>query len=340
MVQNTGNTERLLELSVLALPEGWRWRYGDEGEMSVLTMAPHSTASFDLFIAPPKDAMPQTQTVKAVIVSEFCINDSIMVDSHKFNVDVTVSPVYGLVIDSTYPIAKAEPGSDTSFNISIINIGTAVDKFTLLLGELPQGVLGKFIRTPDGEVSAIEVPGRSVANVTLLLTMPDRLKTAEFGFWVGARSDKAGTMGMDLIVELRLADLRIKDIEFDDKNIKDGDVRKANVKIANNGDAGAKGGEVEVNGETKTFDVAAGKETVVTFDIKFHSDDRAIVAVVDPVNAVQEKREDNNDYVTEIKVQKGFELVPGFQSAWIFIAIGGVFILSTIKPLMIRKRNR
>jgi uncharacterized membrane protein len=315
-IQNRGNSEQGLELSVLPVPSGWKWHFGQEAGLSMITLPPYATRSLELFVTPPVNASPMTKSIEATVSGDGGV--------HKVVSLLTIRPVFGVLVDAAIPLVKAPLDSEASFELMVTNNGTALEEFVLLFGELPTGVTARFVAN-NVTVTSIVVPVHSSKMVRLVLTLPDRLNASDFDVWAGARSSKAGTSGTDLVVELRLPDLRVKDVVFNDKGLKDGDVRNVTVIVANSGDGDVKGVVVDLNGQQKTLDISASSQAQVLFKVKFHSDDKTLVVVVDPQNKIQERREDNNDFMVQIKVQAK-SAIPGFEAPLVGTALGLVFV--------------
>jgi len=326
-IQNRGNSERELELSVLPLPSGWKWHYGQEVGLSTLTLPPYTTRILELFVTPPADAMPATKHIEGTVSGDG--------EVHRVDVDLTVLPVFGVLVDAPVPLVKALLGSEASFALKVTNNGTVEEEFSLVVGELPAGVTARFV-VDNVTVTSITVPVHTTVPVGLVLTLPGRINGTDFDVWAGARSTRAGTSGTNLVVELRLPELRIKDVVFDEKNIKDGDVRNVTVIVANSGDGDASGVVVDVNGQEKTTDVKANGQAQVQFRVKFHSDDKTMVVVADPQNRVQERSKDNNDFIIDIKVE-GKGAIPGFEAPLVAAAVGLVLAGFNLK---IRRTRR
>jgi len=332
-IENLGNSERQVELSVLPLPIGWRWQYGEEMGLSFLTIGPFSSRSVELFVTPPFGSMPLVKRIEGIVTGEG--------ETYKFYADVTVRPVHGVSVETSIPFVKAALGANATFFLMVTNLGTATDNFTLFVDDLPQGITASF-----GEDASIMLSPARIEpcidfcpNARLVLKLPDHMKGTDFGFWAGARSSNGEVSVVDLLVELRLPDLRIRDVVFDDKGIKDGNVRKVTVVVANDGDADASNVIVDVNGMEGTINVTAGHGANVTFDVKFHAGDGAIQALIDPGNGIQERREDNNDYMVQVQVgQKA--AVPGFDAQVVIVTTVITVIVSIRRSRLIRKITR
>jgi hypothetical protein len=337
-VENLGNSERQVELSVLPLPTGWRWQYGKEMGLSFLTVGPFSNRSVELFVTPPIGSMPLKKRIEGTVTGDG--------ETYKFNADLTVRPIYDVAVETNTPLIKAALGSNATIFLMVTNLGTATDNFTLFVDDLPQGITAKFVRNGSIASSIMLPPLRRndpcidfCPNMRLVLNLPDHMKGTDFRLWVGARSSNGEVSGVDLLVELRLPDLRIRDVVFDDKGLKEGDVRKVTAVVANDGDADASNAVVVVDGIERTIDVPAGHNANITYEITFHAGDGALLALVDPGNGIQEKREDNNDYMVQVQVgQKA--AVPGFDAQVVIFTTVIMVIVGMRRSEMFRKITR
>jgi len=224
------------------------------------------------------------------------------------------------------PIVKALLGTDINFTIQLTNTGTAVDTYSLLVGELPAGVSYWFL-DPVTEVDHVTVGPKGTVELELGLDLPSTMKAMDFSFWIGAASASGMVVRSDMVVEFRLPDIRVKDVVFDDKEIEAGQTREVEVLLANSGDSKADDVIVNVNGKVKEISFGPGEDGDLTFDIKFEAWDTQLVVVVDPGNDVPEKKEDNNHQVEEVDVKGGVGAVPGFEIIYIIITISFSFFL-------------
>lgn len=329
-VENLGNSERQVELSVLPLPTGWRWQYGEEMGLSFLTVGPFSSRSVELFVTPPVYSRPLEKRIEGTVTGDG--------ETYKFYGEIIVRPIYGVSVSAVLPLIRAALGSEAKFNLTVSNLGTAIDNLTMRTGDLPNGITARF-ESNGALVRSVMVGAKDKTSVMLVLTLPNMMKGASFSLWAGAMSSNGAIAGLGLVVELRLPDLRIKDVVFDDKGLKDGDVRKVTVMVANEGDADASNAVVDINGMERTINVTAGHGANVTFDVKFHTGDGALQALIDPGNVIQEKREDNNDYMVQVQVgQKA--AVPGFDAQVVIVTTVIMVIVSMQRSRLIRKITR
>jgi uncharacterized membrane protein len=326
-IQNLGNSDRPLELSVLPLPSGWKWHYGQELGLSMITIPPYSSRSLDLFVIPPLDALPMTKRIEATVLGG---GEVLRVD-----VNLTVKPVFGILVDVPLSVARAPLGSEAYFELHVRNNGTLEEDFSLFVEELPAGVTARFV-TNNITMTSVTVPARGSVTVRLILTLPDRINGTSFQVLLQVTSSKAAIYSKELKVELFIPELRIKDVIFNSKGLKDGEIRNVTVLVANSGDANATDLVVDLDGQQMTVDVPADGQAQVEFRVKFHSDDKILVVVVDPQNNIQERREDNNEIITHIKVeQRG--AVPGFEVSVVVVALGLVLV---INRKLIRRSDR
>jgi len=323
IVENLGNSERVVELSVAPLPAGWKWQYGDEIGLSSLALGPYSTVALHLFVTTPPDYMGlQTRRLEGTVTSTG--------ETYRFYADIWESPTFNISLEANVTVAKAALKSDATFNLTMWNHGALEEDLELQVYGLPPDVEYSFLLR-DGQYWTVGVvPSQNKVDVELVLKLPPRMNVDKFSFWAGATSQRGPTMftaSVNLTVELKLPDLQVALASFPNYNLRDGDAGVVQVLVANKGDFAAYNAVVEVDGVRKIIDVPAGDTVPVNFTVTFHSDDQRLVVLLDPDNLIQEKNEENNIHFIVVSVSGGV-FVPGFDAPVLIIILITAVLMS------------